>query len=125
MPKIREVDDLLRERLKLRGRIREIHPEICFWGLTDRPMRHSKKTREGFEERVGALVAHRPDARDAWESAFVQYGGLEAERDDIVDALAAALCALHAKDCRTLPQDPEIDPEGLPMEMVYWPSAGR
>ena len=49
LPKIREVDSLLRESAKARRAVREVHPEICFWALAGgRPMRHSKKTERGF-----------------------------------------------------------------------------
>jgi hypothetical protein len=44
----------------------------------------------------------------------------EVARDDIVDALAAAVTARMAQgDYRTLPENVETDQEGLRMEMVY------
>ncbi|MFW6031518.1 MAG: DUF429 domain-containing protein [Myxococcota bacterium] len=121
-PKIREVDRLLQERPDLRGRVREIHPEVCFWGLTGHPMRHSKKTREGARERLDALAKVLPSARVRVAEAFLEYGGYEADRDDIIDALVAAVCALEIENCRTLPEERETDATGLAMEMVYWPA---
>jgi predicted RNase H-like nuclease len=53
-PKIREVDAFLQARPDLRGQVREVHPEICFWGLTGRPIGHSKRMREGFRARLAA-----------------------------------------------------------------------
>ena len=50
IPKIREVDTLLSSHESARSRVREIHPEICFWSLRDAPMKHSKKTEAGFYE---------------------------------------------------------------------------
>lgn len=120
-PKIREVDRLLQETTHFQGRVREIHPEVCFWGVTGRAMSHSKKTREGARERLDALSGVWPPASDVVAQAFLEYGGFEAERDDMIDSLAAAICALQIEKCRTLPKEPERDSAGLPMEMVYWP----
>ena len=48
LPKIREVDTLLRGCAKARAMVREVHPEVCFWALAgEKPMRHRKKDREG------------------------------------------------------------------------------
>lgn len=120
-PKIREVDELLQRSDGARLMVREVHPEVCFWGLTGAPMDLSKKTREGFTERLDVLSTHLPDAREIAAAAFLEHGGYETARDDILDALVAAYCALRVADCRTIPGEPEIDPTGLPMEMVYLP----
>jgi predicted RNase H-like nuclease len=53
LPKIREVDQLMTPEVQ--ETVREIHPEVCFYGLTGRPMRHNKKSPEGNAERLGAL----------------------------------------------------------------------
>lgn len=119
--KIREVDELFQGSKRARSMVREVHPEVCFRGLTGAPMDHSKKTREGFTERLGVLSTHLPGATEIAAHAFLEHGGYEAARDDILDALVAAYCALRIEDCSTLPAEPEIDPRGLPMEMVYLP----
>jgi predicted RNase H-like nuclease len=121
-PKIREVDALLQARPKLRGKVREVHPEVCFWGLLGRPVGHSKKTRDGFRVRLDALKEVLPAAPGLVAEAFLEYGGFEAQRDDIVDALVAAVNAVHIESCKTLPSEPELDATGLLMEMVYWPA---
>jgi predicted RNase H-like nuclease len=55
IPKIREVDAALRASAQLRARVREVHPEVCFYYLASRrPMSHAKKKREGRERRVEA-----------------------------------------------------------------------
>ncbi|WP_082885408.1 MULTISPECIES: DUF429 domain-containing protein [Methylomonas] len=57
-PKIKEVDDYL-ATLDLRGKIREIHPEVCFWALNNyTPMRYRKKSPEGEMERIDLLKKH-------------------------------------------------------------------
>jgi predicted RNase H-like nuclease len=39
-----------------RLKVREMHPEVCFWGLSEgNPMRHAKGTRDGVEERIAVL----------------------------------------------------------------------
>jgi len=86
-------------------------------------MAHSKKTREGFRERLDLLSAVYPKASDVAARAFLEYGGFEALRDDIIDALVAAVCASQIAQCQTLPPNPDVDPTGLKMEMVYWPAA--
>jgi predicted RNase H-like nuclease len=121
--KIREVDTLLRSSRRARSMVREVHPEVCFWGLSGAPMQHSKKTREGFEERMAVLASILPGAFELVEAAFLEHGGFEANRDDVLDALVAALCAVKVEACQTLSEAPESDREGLPMEMVYLPAA--
>ena len=119
VPKIREVDSLLRAHPEIRPRLRETHPEVCFWGLSGHSMRHSKKTREGFHKRLEILCEVLPDAPDLFGAAFLMHGGFEASRDDILDALAAAVSASRLGECLTLPRVPETDSTGLPMEIVY------
>jgi predicted RNase H-like nuclease len=121
VPKIREVDELLRQRPELVGLVREVHPEVCFWALHGAPMLHSKRTREGFRARMDTLGAHLPSTDELVAAAYLEHGGFDAARDDIVDALVAALTAAHADGCLTLPATPEVDAGGMPMEIVYWP----
>jgi predicted RNase H-like nuclease len=118
--KIREVDELLQERPELRGRIREVHPEVCFWALGGTPMTHYKKTRAGFHQRLEILERHVPGAAETVAAAFLEHGGFDAGRDDIIDAMVAAITASRLADCGTLPDEPEVDARGIAMEMVYW-----
>lgn len=61
LPKIREVDRLMRAEPGLQERVRESHPELCFAALGGRPMRHGKRAPEGYEERLGVLRRHLPE----------------------------------------------------------------
>jgi predicted RNase H-like nuclease len=122
-PKIREVDDLLLARPGLVGRVREVHPELCFHAFAGgRPMRHNKKTAEGFAERFALLAARHPEAERTLGS-IVLWHGTAVARDDAVDALAAALTAAaivaDPRVIRTVPDAPEPDAQGIPMEMVF------
>jgi len=117
-PKIREVDELLRGTWARTTLPREAHPEVCFWGLYGSAMRHPKKRRDGFHERMQVLNIFEPLAEQLIASAFLTHGGFDASRDDIVDAFVLALCA-RSDAKRTLPEAPARDKRGLSMEMVY------
>ena len=124
-PKIAEVDKVLRGRSTIATPpVREVHPEICFWALHDgRPMRFGKKTREGRSERLRVLQEINPQTQEMYDSVLDKYLRKHVARDDILDALAAAVTAkLGCHDgnrLRTLPECPPTDGTGLPMEMVY------
>ena len=122
VPKIREVDELLSADRSARGRIREIHPEVLFWALSGgSAMQNSKKTSDGFSERLAILQAVYPPAGDVVKHAMAKYLRKEVARDDILDALAAAVTAAKSQDLLSIPAIPEIDCHSLPMEMVYHP----
>lgn len=120
--KIAEVDDLLESETDARGVLREAHPEVCFWALNDqRPTAHSKTAEPlaAFWERVGLLERADEeilrDVRDAGMDVVC-----EASNDDLLDAFALAVTASELTgDLRTLPDAPERDARGLPMEMAY------
>ncbi len=125
--KIHEVDAFVRSTPGARGVVRECHPEVCFAGLCGRPILASKKTDEGFEERVNALAAvfapvlgRGSEVMRAVDDAMSRWRRRDLARDDIVDAMAALACAIApANEMRTLPADPPRDSCGLAMEMVY------
>lgn len=121
VPKIRELDRLLRERAELQRRFMECHPELCFFGLAGgRPMSHYKKTTAGFRERRAVLRALWPPAPQAIESACSSHPRQRVARDDFVDALALALAAaLGRARLASLPDVAATDAVGLPMRIVY------
>ena len=123
MPKIREVDGLLRGSARARRIVREVHPEICFWALAgSSPMRHNKKTRRGFDERVAVLERFHPSAVECFDEIRTGHRRLDLADDDILDAMALAITAsANRGTLRTLPERPVEDSCGLPMEMVYAP----
>ncbi|HHQ14583.1 MAG TPA: DUF429 domain-containing protein [Chromatiales bacterium] len=120
-PRIREVDQLMKESA-IAGRVlRESRPELLFAALAGGPMAHSKTERAGFTERMTILSILYPDSEQLIASAFLAHGGFDANRDEVVDAFVLALCARWPSRLRTLPAEPETDPRGLPMRMVYLP----
>ena len=118
--KIFEVDELMTTDPAARAVVREVHPEVLFWGLAGgKPMQHAKRTRDGFAERLALLNKHVP-AEDLAREARAAYRRSELANDDILDALAAAVVAAQgSRSLHTLPEQPEWDEKGLPMEMVY------
>lgn len=120
-PKIREVDELLRNSQALSSTVREVHPEVCFWGLKGEPMRYKKTKQEGFEERLAILTNLIDGAEKYVQQALHDYKRKDVARDDILDAMVAAYCAKRIDECCTLPASPGIDWKRLPMEMLYLP----
>jgi predicted RNase H-like nuclease len=118
LPKIREVDDVLRRDPHLQSWVREIHPEVSFTAWRGgEPMRHSKATLQGLAERralveltygsIAPLVAALPRKH--------------AHVDDLLDAFAALWTAERIATGRagTLPHEPSKDAVGLRMEIVF------
>ena len=119
--KIREVDALLDDD-RVGKRLREVHPEVCFAALNRcSPMQHSKKTKEGFAERLDVLEAVFPQTHAVVAYALSNWLRKEVARDDVLDATAAAVTAfLGHGNLRTHPSQPERDSKGRPMEMAYY-----
>ena len=124
-PKIAEVDEaLLSSDRKAKPEVREAHPELCFWALNGgQPMESKKKGKEGEEERLDVLRKILPPANidDIYTDACSKFCGKNVAKDDILDALAAAVTAWKGfGHLQTAPDNPPQDSKGLPMEMVYW-----
>ena len=118
IPKIREIDEILRGEAYLRARVREVHPEICFYFMAGRrPMQFAKKKREGRDERRSLLVAEFGTVVD---DALGDRRSLGCAADDLLDAFAALWTArrISKGTAITLPAMPTRDRFGLPMEMV-------
>ena len=120
-PKIREVDRFL---LSIRGQrhgIHEIHPEVCFWALADRkPMKYSKTTIEGGEERLRVLQRFEPDVSAFLDDVLSKTLRKNVKADDVLDATVAFITAEASQgELASLAGNPSHDPAGLPMEMLY------
>lgn len=95
----------------------ETHPELSFYQLNDeRPLRYSKHTRAGYEERAALVTARIPGADHALE---IKVGG--ANRFHVVDGLAMLFTArrIRSRGVVRLPDMPEWDSDGLRMELIY------
>ena len=119
--KINEIDTWLQRSREVRPRVRESHPELCFWALAgEHIMAHSKKTARGFTERCSVLQKSHPQTGAIVEQALNQFQRQELARDDILDAIALAISArCDSKSIRTIPHNPPRDQRGFPMEIVY------
>jgi predicted RNase H-like nuclease len=118
LPKIYEVDAFLQENHSAQAMLQEAHPELLFWALNkQQPMRYSKKTGVGFTERVRLLEQHIPHVFEDITRLYNANKRVLVD-DDIVDAIACALCA-KLGDLTSLPNPPELDSTGLSMQMMY------
>lgn len=111
LPKMREVDALLRARPGLRPLLREVHPETTLCVLNgDRPMVSGKKTREGVAERVAVL--RRAGVAD--DAVTTRLRGATA--DDVIDALAVLVTThrVHHGKARVFGVAGDIDEFGFP-----------
>ncbi len=120
--KIREVDEMLQQNAAARANVAEIHPEVLFWALNDaRSMQYSKRRNVGIEERLDVLRRHFEPTLFLLEGARERFLKKDVANDDILDALAAAITSQRAGDSlKSIPEYPEMDSVGLPMQMVYW-----
>jgi predicted RNase H-like nuclease len=112
-----EVDAILRSDPELRSRVREIHPEVCFYAWAGHPMQYAKRTPEGRAERLRLVEEHFGGGFEATRRDIPQS---QAADDDILDAFAALWTAerIVRGMATTLPAAPLEDRFGLRMEMV-------
>jgi predicted RNase H-like nuclease len=120
--KIREIDKWLCHNKKAQTRVRESHPELCFWALAGGcSMTYSKKTAPGFEERLSILNKFYPKTGAIVDKALDQFLRKDLTIDDILDALVLAVSAgFSSKSIKTVPLNPPRDPKGLPMQIVFF-----
>jgi len=94
----------------------EVHPELSFFQLNeDQPLRHSKHSQVGVEERTALLNARLPGVERILETRL--RGAKPAHRVDGAVCLWTAR-RIAAKAVNRLPEDPEWDSAGLRMEIV-------
>lgn len=119
--KVAEVDTLLLSDVGARGRVREIHPEVCFWAMNNgSPMNDAKTTRVGVQARLARLSRRLPQSDALLARVLSETPRPQVKADDVLDALASYLTA-RADDSalRALRGEPSHDREDLPMEMLY------
>ena len=117
LPKIRAVDDALRESPALLKSVHEVHPEVCFvyWN-GQRPLRNPKKSGWGFVERLAMVQSVFGSAPGKVRAAVSRK---QATDDDILDAFAALWTAqrIHDGQAVRVNKTDERDEYGLPMQM--------
>jgi predicted RNase H-like nuclease len=119
--KTKQVDDFLLSNPQARQKIRETHPEICFWALAGgKTMQFPKKKKHGFKERLDLLKKVFSPTQAMVNAALKRYQRKEVAKDDILDSIAAAIVACSpVRSLTTVPEMPGKDAKGLPMEIVF------
>lgn len=115
------MDTFLIKNKIFREKVKETAPEVCFQALKGSPMRYSKKDHEGFSEKTKALKRVCPAADKIADSALSKYRRKEVAKDDILDALVAAVTAKIGQEYgfHYVPYKPEKDSEGLSIQIVF------
>lgn len=119
-PKVKEVDDLLRERPEFQDSIYEIHPELCFYAWNSAsPMVHPKKSGPGFMERIALIEA--TFGPDSFPTVRATHSRTRVADDDILDAFAALWTArrIAAGTALTCPNEVETSPTGIQIAMWF------
>ncbi len=121
MPKIKEVDSFLQENLAAQQKVREMHPEVCFFALNNgSAMEHNKKKADGFLERKMILSQICKNTGNIIDHALQYFPRRHVAKDDILDALVGVVTAKYYHDSlATLPVMPEFDEINRPMEVVF------
>jgi predicted RNase H-like nuclease len=119
--KIKMIDQLVRTHNSRLRKLRESHPEICFWALDHKtPMRFNKKKSAGREERMALLMGYMPQAKKIVDRAMEKYPRKDLAADDIVDAIVLAVTAkLVGQNFATFPVNPPKDQYNIRMEIIY------
>ena len=94
----------------------EVHPELAFFQLNDdKPVRYSKHTRVGQDERRGLLTPRFPGVERILDARVGRVS-----RAQLLDAAACLWTArrITSRAVQRLPEDPEWDSLGLRMEIV-------
>lgn len=120
--KIKELDEYLINKNKQQFNIHESHPELCFTNLNNgTPLKYSKKTNEGVNERIAILKKTIKNIEDILEQNYLKYRSQKIKKDDILDAISLALSVKKwiSNGRRKISQFPECDDKGLPLEIYY------
>jgi predicted RNase H-like nuclease len=118
LPRIREVDNAVRNSQTLKRRVREAHPEVSFYYLNgERPLTRSKKSGLGFRDRYRLIEAFFGPVIDELRAAVSER---DVADDDLLDALAVLWSAERViAGCSVgIPDRAERDCYGLPMHIV-------
>jgi predicted RNase H-like nuclease len=120
-PKIKEINAFLHLNPLWKSRVLEAHPELAFQFLNqNRPLQHSKKTKEGIDERLEILTQYYPATRNVFSEAFNESSLLKnALPDDMADALCLAILnKTRKKELKNISNDQLFDILGN--QMAIW-----
>jgi predicted RNase H-like nuclease len=117
-PKIREVDEALRDAPSLIDRVFEVHPEVAFWRLNGGRALPAPKKVKGRPFAPGLALRRRLLADHGFSKAAAEETAPPgAAIDDLLDALACAAIArrILARVAVPFPDPPLRDDFGLPV----------
>lgn len=101
-------------------RLREFHPEVGFWSLNGgQVVPEKKKSVEGQLKRLAILQQIYDQAGILYQDCLSRYLRRDVQRDDILDAMCGAILGRIPDRLQPIPEKPESDGLGLPMEIVY------
>ena len=120
--KIKELDQYFHENPQVTYKLRESHPEFCFYKLNNNiPLQFSKKMSIGIEERLSILKNFVSDVEDSFNKFYNKnkYTGLK--KDDVIDSIALYVCAdkWEKNGGRSISQLPPKDLRGIPCKIYY------
>jgi predicted RNase H-like nuclease len=117
VPKIREIDALLRDRPELRSVVHEVHPELIFNELSRGAPLPKKKLLDGRQARLALLAVA---LNETVHETMAHRHALACAPDDIVDAIAALWTAerIFRGEATCIPPRPPFDSVGLAMRMM-------
>lgn len=120
-PKIKEINAFLHLNPQWQDRVLEAHPELSFQFLNQsKPLLHSKKTKDGIDERLEILSPYFAEARNVFaqmhNDKFLRANALP---DDMADALClAVLNKTRKKELSNISNDQLVDTLGN--QMAIW-----
>lgn len=115
MPRIRQVDALLRQRPELIDKVFEVHPELIFCLLNNQPLTNSKHEADGLVYRRKLLIDAGVPEEVAWGKP-PQHAAV----DDVLDALAAMVAASEIQAGRGKPFGEDGDKDRFDIPIAIW-----
>lgn len=119
VPKIKQVDEVLREKPERVAKVYESHPEYLFMMLNDGIPLPSKKSEEGRMIRQILLYDLDPGISRLQDQILESYTRQNVRGDDIIDAMVLACASAAKEQIATFPLNPPVDSKNLPMAIHY------
>lgn len=116
--KIREMDEFISAHPEYRNKIDESHPELTFARLNGSVLLTKKKDPEGIDERIRIIKRFLPGIKIP--DLYVKAKEFKCNADDLADAIGLAVVARLKTQgmCETIPENPEMDSNGLYMRLT-------
>ena len=114
--KIKEVDQFLTINSQLTNNVYESHPELCFYYLNNmKPLIFSKKTIDGFNERMKILNHYHHQSQELLDDFFKKNKKTGIKKDDIADSMVLCISAKNwiKNGKRTINNQPTKDEKGI------------